>query len=57
MDAVHAYSEIGVLLMDSKNYRDAKEYFSRAISASAIWYEEAQRDLSLADERLRKPAG
>jgi tetratricopeptide (TPR) repeat protein len=57
MDTAHAYNEIGVLLMDSKKYRDATEYFSRAISASAIWYEEAQRNLSLAEEHLRKPAG
>jgi hypothetical protein len=55
--AAHAHNEIGVLLKDSRNNRDAKEYFSRSISASAIWYEEAQRNLSLGDERLRKPAG
>jgi tetratricopeptide (TPR) repeat protein len=55
MDAAHAYNEIGVLLMSVNNYRDAKEYFERAISASAIWYEEAQTNLAMAYGHLRKP--
>jgi tetratricopeptide (TPR) repeat protein len=52
MDAAHAYNEIGVLLMNMTDYRDSEQYFSKAISASPSWYEEAQSNLSLADEHL-----
>ncbi len=53
MDAAQAYNEIGTLLLREKEYRDAREYFSRALTASPIWYEDAQNNLALANERLR----
>jgi tetratricopeptide (TPR) repeat protein len=53
MDAAPAYNEIGVLLMHVNKYRDAREYFAKAISASPVWFEEAQRNLALADAHLR----
>lgn len=52
MDIAHAYNELGVLLMDGQNYRDAKDYFSKAVSASPVWYEESEKNLALANERL-----
>ena len=53
MDAAHAYNEIGTLLLRKKEYRDAREYFSKALTASPMWYEEAQKNLALANEKLR----
>jgi tetratricopeptide (TPR) repeat protein len=57
MSTAEAFNEIGVTLMNVKRYRDAREYFTKAISASAAWYEAAQRNLALVDERLRNPSG
>ena len=57
MDAAPAYNEVGVLLMHANNYRDAREYFAKAITASPIWYEEAQRNLALVDAHLRDSGG
>jgi tetratricopeptide (TPR) repeat protein len=57
MSTAEAFNEIGVALMNVKQYRDAREYFAKAISASAAWYEAAQRNLALVDERLRNPSG
>jgi tetratricopeptide (TPR) repeat protein len=53
MDTAQAFNEIGVTLMSVKNYQRAKEYFTKAIAASASWYEAARKNLALADERLR----
>jgi tetratricopeptide (TPR) repeat protein len=53
MDAAHAYNEIGTLLLRKKEYRDAREYFSKALTASPTWYEEADKNLALANEKLR----
>jgi Tfp pilus assembly protein PilF len=57
MDTAQAYNEIGVVFMNMRNYRDAREYFSKAIRASAAWFEEAQKNLALADEHLKNSAG
>jgi tetratricopeptide (TPR) repeat protein len=56
MDTAQAFNEIGVTLMSVKKYQDAKEYFGKAIAASASWFEAAQTNLARVDERLRKPA-
>jgi tetratricopeptide (TPR) repeat protein len=53
MDAAHAYNEIGTLLLRKKEYRDAREYFAKALTASPTWFEEAQKNLALANEKLR----
>jgi tetratricopeptide (TPR) repeat protein len=53
MDTAQAFNEIGVTLMSVKKYRDAKEYFGKAITASASWFEAAQTNLARVDERLR----
>lgn len=53
MDAPQAYNEVGVLLLHAANYREAREYFGKAISASPVWFEEAQRNLALVDAHLR----
>ena len=57
MDTARAFNEIGLVLMSMKNYSDAREYFSKAISASGAWFEEAQKNLALADEHLKNSAG
>jgi len=46
-----------VVFMNMRNYGDAREYFFKAIRASAAWFEEAQKNLALADEHLKSPAG
>ena len=57
MDTAQAFNEIGVILMNVKNYSDAREYFGKAIKASPAWFEEAQKNLAVADEHLKNPAG
>jgi tetratricopeptide (TPR) repeat protein len=58
MDTAHAHNEIGVVLMSMNEFRPAARKFAEAISASPAWYEEAQRNLALANEHLRSsPAG
>jgi tetratricopeptide (TPR) repeat protein len=57
MDTARAFNEIGMVLMNMRNYSDAREYFSKAIKASAAWFEEAQKNFALADEHLKNSAG
>jgi tetratricopeptide (TPR) repeat protein len=57
MDSARAYNEIGMVLLTMNSYSDARVYFTKAISASPTWYEEAQRNLDLADEHLQGSAG
>jgi len=57
MDTAQAFNEIGVILMNTKNYGAAREYFSKAIKASPAWFEEAQKNFALADEHLKNSAG
>jgi tetratricopeptide (TPR) repeat protein len=57
MDTAQAFNEIGVILMNTKKYGDAREYFSKAIKASPTWFEEAQKNFALADEHLKNSAG
>jgi tetratricopeptide (TPR) repeat protein len=57
MSTAEAFNEMGVALMDVNKYKDAREYFMKAISASAAWFESAQRNLALVDERLRNTSG
>jgi tetratricopeptide (TPR) repeat protein len=57
MDTAQAFNEMGVIYMSVKNYGDAREYFGKAIRASAAWFEEAQKNLAQADEHLKKTTG
>jgi tetratricopeptide (TPR) repeat protein len=57
MDTAQAYNEIGVVFMNMRDYSDAREYFAKAIKTSASWFEEAQKNLALADEHLKNSAG
>jgi tetratricopeptide (TPR) repeat protein len=57
MDTARAFNEIGMVLMNMRNYSDAREYFTKAIKASAAWFEEAQKNFALADEHLKNSAG
>ena len=57
MTTAEAYNEIGVVLMEAKEYQGAKNYFAKAIATSAGWFEAAQRNLALVDERLRQAGG
>jgi tetratricopeptide (TPR) repeat protein len=57
MDTAQAYNEIGIMLMSASKFQDAKEYFSKAIKASPSYFEEAQKNLAVADEHLRNPSG
>jgi tetratricopeptide (TPR) repeat protein len=57
MDTAQAYNEIGVVFMNMRNYSNASDYFGKAIKASASWFEEAQKNLALADEHLKNSAG
>jgi Tfp pilus assembly protein PilF len=57
MDTARAYNEIGVVLMKMNDYRAAANHFAKAISASPFWYEEAHRNLALAEEHLQRSAG
>ena len=57
MDTAQAFNEIGVVFMSRNNYSAAREYFSKAIKASAAWFDEAQKNLAQADEHLKKTTG
>ena len=57
MDTAQAFNQMGVVYMSRKNYRDAREYFDKAIKASAAWFEEAQKNLAQTDEYLKNSAG
>ena len=52
MDIAQAYNEIGIMLMSASKFQDASEYFTKAIKASPSWFEEAQKNLAVADEHL-----
>ncbi|MGH8231499.1 MAG: tetratricopeptide repeat protein [Steroidobacteraceae bacterium] len=56
MDSAHAYNEIGLVLLNMNSFGDSYSYFTKAISASATWYDEAQRNLELAEEHLHQSA-
>ena len=57
MDTAQAFNEMGVVFMSQKNYSAAREYFDKAIKASAVWFDEAQKNLSQADEHLKNTKG
>lgn len=57
MDTAQAYNEIGVMLMSARNYQVAREYFTKAIKASPAWFDEAQKNLAVADEHLHNSSG
>lgn len=57
MDTASAYNEIGIVLMKMNDYGAAAIHFAKAISASPSWYEEAHRNLALAQERLQGTGG
>ena len=57
MDTAQAYNEIGVVLLGTNQYAIAREYFSKAIKTSPAWFEEAQRNLAVADEHLHGASG
>jgi tetratricopeptide (TPR) repeat protein len=57
MDTAQAYNEIGVVFMSMRNYKNARDYFDKAIRASAAWFEEAHKNLALADEHLKNSPG
>lgn len=57
MDTARAYNEIGVVLMKMNDYGAAAIHFTKAISASPSWYEEAHRNLALAEEHLQVTGG
>jgi len=52
MDLAHAYNMLGEAAMESGDYSRAKRYFESAISAAPRYYEAAQRNLGVANERL-----
>jgi tetratricopeptide (TPR) repeat protein len=57
MDTAQAFNQMGVVFMSQKNYREAREYFDKAIKSSAAWFEEAQKNLAQTDEYLKKSPG
>jgi tetratricopeptide (TPR) repeat protein len=57
MDTSQAYNEIGIMLMGVGKFQAAKDYFSKAIKAAPSYFEEAQKNLAVADEHLRTPSG
>ena len=57
MDTAQAFNEIGVVLMNMRKYGDAREYFGKAIKASGAWFEEAQKNLALANEHMKNSGG
>jgi len=56
MDVPHAYNLLGEAAMESGDYSLAQKYFTSANNASSRYFEEAQKNLSLVNERLAQPA-
>jgi tetratricopeptide (TPR) repeat protein len=56
MDVPHAYNLLGEAAMESGDYSLARKYFTSANDASSRYFEEAQKNLSLVNERLAQPA-
>jgi Flp pilus assembly protein TadD len=56
MDVPHAYNLLGEAAMESGDDTVARKYFASANSASPRYFEEAQKNLSLVNERLAKSA-
>jgi tetratricopeptide (TPR) repeat protein len=52
MDLSRSYNEIGLLLLKHSNHRAAADYFAKAVSAAPTWYEEANKNLAVANEHL-----
>ena len=54
MDTGEAYNEIGAVYMSENNYQNAKDYFTKSIKASPAYFDEAQKNLAVANEHLAK---
>ena len=52
MDLPHAYNLLGESAMEHGDYTAAQRYFTSANNASSRYFEEAQKNLSLVNERL-----
>ncbi len=57
-DAPHAYNAVGEGAMENGDHRIAQTYFENASTASPSYFEEAEKNLTLAREALagRGPA-
>jgi Flp pilus assembly protein TadD len=51
-DLAHAYNLLGEAAMERGDFESAKRYFQSAISEAPRFFEEAQKNLALANERL-----
>lgn len=56
-DMAHAYNLLGEMAMENVDYDAARKYFTSAITASPRYFNAAQENLALVNERLAKPAG
>ena len=54
-DLAHAYNQLGKTAMTAADYAAAQKYFTSAIAASPRYFDEAQENLALANERLATP--
>jgi tetratricopeptide (TPR) repeat protein len=54
-DVADAYNLLGEFAMANRDYSSAQDYFKSAISASPRYFEAAQKNLALANERLAHP--
>lgn len=57
MGLAEAYNQVGLTLLQIKDYQLAAECFSKAINANPAWFEEANRNLALANEYLKRAPG
>jgi tetratricopeptide (TPR) repeat protein len=55
-DPPHAYNLGGEIAMKNSNYAAAQKFFTSAISASPRYFEAAQKNLALVNERLTESA-
>ncbi len=56
-DLAHAYNLLGEAAMERGDFDSAKRYFQSAITESPRYFEEAQKNLGLANERLLAAPG
>jgi Flp pilus assembly protein TadD len=52
LDTAHAYNEVGEAAMRNGDHQIAKAYFENATNASPIYFEQAHKNLAVANEEL-----
>ena len=56
LDTAHAYNEVGEAAVRNGDHKVAKAYFENATNESPTYFEQAYKNLAIANEELKKAA-